>query len=175
MRGAHGGAAWGAGAYGGAVTSRTVSSTTVVEASPERVFAILADPRQHQRFDGSGTLRGSVAGPETLGLGSEFEMAMKQGAAYRTRNTVVEFEQDRLIAWRHFAPHRWRYELEPVNGGTKVTETWDASRVPAPWWFGLRLTGYPARSRRGIEASLVNLAHAAEADESNATAQDGTA
>ncbi len=157
------------------MSSRDISSSTVIEASPARVFAILADPRQHQRIDGSGTLRGAVEGPETLTLGSTFGMGMKQGAAYRTRNTVVEFEQDRLIAWKHFAPHRWRYELEPVAGGTRVTETWDLARVPAPVRLGLRVGGFPGKARRGIEATLVKLAHAAEADEKNATAQDGTA
>ncbi len=156
-------------------TPPDVSSSTVIEAPPARVFAILADPRQHQRIDGSGTLRGSVEGPGTLSLGSRFGMRMKQGAPYRTKNTVVEFEQDRVIAWKHFAPHRWRYELEPVAGGTLVTETWDLASVPAPVRLGLRLAGYPERTRRGIDATLVKLAHAAEADERNATAQDGRA
>lgn len=157
------------------MSPRTVSSSTVVEAPPARVFAILADPRQHQRIDGSGTLRGSVEGPERLTEGARFGMRMKHGAPYQTQNTVVEFEQDRLIAWKHFAPHRWRYELEPVAGGTRVTETWDATRVPVPVWVGLRLARYPERTRRGIEGTLVKLAHAAEADEKNATAQDGRA
>ena len=26
----------------------------------------------------------------------------------------------------------WRYELEPVDGGTRVRESWDISRVDAP-------------------------------------------
>lgn len=154
------------------MSTHDVSSSTVIEASPARVFAILADPRQHQRIDGSGTLRGSVEGPERLTLGSTFGMRMKQGAPYRTKNTVVEFEQDRVIAWKHFSPHRWRYQLEPVAGGTLVTETWDLSEVPAPVLLGLRLAGFPERTRRGIDATLVKLAHAAEADEKNASAQD---
>lgn len=157
------------------MTSRTVSSSTMIEASPARVFAILADPRQHQRIDGSGTLRGSVEGPDRLVEGSQFGMRMKQGAPYQTKNTVVEYEEDKLIAWKHFAPHRWRYELEPVAGGTRVTETWDASRVPAPVWIGLKLAGFPAKNRRGIDGTLVRLAHAAEADEKNARAQDDKA
>ena len=49
------------------------------------------------------------------------------GVPYLTKNTVVEYDEDRLIAWRHLGKHRWRYELEPVEGGTKVTETFDWS------------------------------------------------
>jgi len=38
-------------------------------------------------------------------------MAMKLGVPYAVKNTVVEFEPDRQIAWCHFAKARWRYEL----------------------------------------------------------------
>lgn len=34
----------------------------------------------------------------------------------------TEFDEDRLIAWRHFAGHRWRYELEPVDRATPAQE-----------------------------------------------------
>ncbi len=106
--------------------SRTASTT--IAAPPATVFAILSDPRQHPRIDGSGNVKGSISGPDSLELGSEFGMDMKQGASYKIKNTVVEFEQDRLIAWRHMSPHRWRYELSPTaDGGTAVTETWDLS------------------------------------------------
>ena len=37
-------------------------------------------------------------------------------------NKVVEYEPNRLIAWCHPGKHRWRYELEPVDGGTRVTQ-----------------------------------------------------
>ncbi len=155
--------------------SREVSSTTVVEASPSTVFDILADPRQHARIDGSGTVKASVSGPDRLEMGSRFGMDMKLGAAYKIKNTVVEFETDRLIAWRHQGVHRWRYELEPVDGGTRVTETWDATRYPTPLWWGLKAVGFPERNRRGIEATLVKLAHEAAADERNRHAGDETA
>ena len=47
-------------------------------------------------------------------------MDMKMGAPYKIKNKVVEFEQDRLIAWRHIGLHRWRYELTPTAaGGTR--------------------------------------------------------
>jgi len=71
----------------------------------------------------------------------------------------------RLIAWRHFGAHRWRYELEPVpGGGTRVRETFDYSRYGRGWATALRLAGFPARNRRGITATLERLKDAAEAD-----------
>ncbi len=87
------------------------------------------------------------------------------GLPYRISNSVVEFEQGRLIAWRHFGGHRWRYELEPTaDGGTRVTETFDYSRYGSLPAAGLRLAGFPERNRAGIAATLVRLEAAAEAD-----------
>jgi uncharacterized protein YndB with AHSA1/START domain len=148
------------------MSASNVTASTTVSAPPEAVFAILADPRQHSRIDGSGTVRDAVNGPERLELGSTFGMNMKIGAPYRTKNKVVEYDANRLIAWRHFGTHRWRYELEPVDGGTRVTETWDVSHCNGPTKWALGLMGYPKRHRKGIEQTLVKLKAAAEADAS---------
>ncbi len=137
-----------------------------IQATPEAVFDILADPRQHPLIDGSGTVVGSIEGPVRLTAGAEFGVGMKQGAKYRVTNRVVEFEENSLIAWRHRSPHRWRYELEPTivagEPGARVTETWDLSPAPAPvrWFLNTALGG---RTQRSIEETLVKLKAAAEA------------
>ncbi len=147
------------------MTSRIISASTTVAAPPEVVFAILADPRQHPRIDGSGTLRGTISGPERLAKGAEFGMDMKMfGLPYKIRNRVVEFDEGRQIAWRHFGGHRWRYELEPVDGGTRVTESFDYSRYNRLWSTLIEVTGFPGRNRTGIEETLVRLSAAAEED-----------
>ena len=80
-------------------------------------------------------------------------------------NEVVEFEQDRRIAWqarpdvewatRLIGGRIWRYELEPQPGvgGTLVRETWDISqeRVPALVW-GLR-----GLTRKAMERTMDRL------------------
>ena len=129
--------------------------------------AIVADPRQHPRIDGSGSVKGTVTGPDRLtAKGDRFGMDMKMfGLPYKIQNLVVEFEQDRRIAWRHFGAHRWRYELTPTDdGGTQVTETWDATRYRAPVFAALRALGFPEKNRTGITETLVRLKDAAEAD-----------
>jgi uncharacterized protein YndB with AHSA1/START domain len=141
-----------------------VTARTIIDAPPSAVFAILTDPRQHPRIDGSGTVRGAVSGPERLTLGSRFGMDMKMGAPYKITNKVVEHETDRLIAWRHLGLHRWRYELEPTDdGGTQVTETWDISRYPGLVARGFH-AAFGAKTQRAIEETLVNLKDAAERD-----------
>jgi uncharacterized protein YndB with AHSA1/START domain len=141
-----------------------VTASTTIDAPPSAVFAILADPQQHPRIDGSGTVRGTVSGPDRLTLGSEFGMQMKNGAPYKITNKVVELEPDRLIAWRHKGLHRWRYELEPTDdGGTQVTETWDLARYPRLVARGFH-TVLGKKTQRAIEETLVKLKAAAELD-----------
>ncbi|NUR09482.1 MAG: dimethyladenosine transferase [Nocardioidaceae bacterium] len=147
------------------MSDRIVSGTITVDAPPGVVFAIVADPRQHPRIDGSGSVRGTIRGPERLSAkGDTFGMDMRLfGLPYKIRNKVVEYEPDRRIAWRHFGAHRWRYELEPSGTCTRVTETWDATRYDRVGWQVLARLGFPERNRKGIEATLVRLKAAAEA------------
>jgi uncharacterized protein YndB with AHSA1/START domain len=109
----------------------------VIPAAPEKIFELLADPRRHRDIDGSGSVRRVKDGPERLELGSTFGMAMKIGIPYSMESTVIEFEPNRRIAWQTRPPSPigkrlgggriWRYELEPVDGGTRVRESWDIS------------------------------------------------
>lgn len=148
------------------MTSQTVSAGTTIAAPPGVVFAILADPRQHARIDGSGSVRGVINGPDRLEKGDRFGVDMKLfGLPYKITNIVVEHEPDRRIAWRHFGGHRWRYELEPTpDGGTRVTETFDYSRYRGLSKAFIEVLRFPARNRKGIEATLERLKAAAEAD-----------
>ena len=142
----------------------TVSVERVVAAPPERIFDLLADPRRHREIDGSGTLVEAVAGPPRLSLGAVFGMDMRIGGPYRMTNTVVEFEEGRRIAWQPRPANAaartviggriYRYELEPVEGGTRVRETWDIrqERVPPLLWSLRPLV------RRSLERTLDRLA-----------------
>ena len=134
-----------------------VTAERVVPADPQTVFDVLADPAQHPRLDGSGSVRQARAGnPARLSKGAQFGMDMVLGLPYRITSTVVEFDEPRRIAWRHFAGHRWRYVLTPVADGTLVREEWDPSRVPHLWLY-FSLSRFPARNRAGMEASLERL------------------
>ncbi len=114
---------------------RTVTVERVIPAPAEKIFALLADPRRHREFDGSGTVRDAVDGPSRLSAGARFGMNMHVGGSYQMTNTVVEFEEGRRIAWQPRPTNAliativggriWRYELDPVPGGTRVRETWD--------------------------------------------------
>lgn len=138
------------------MSDRHVSVSRVIAAPPETIFDLLARPARHHEFDGSGTVRTATGDDHRVSLGDRFGMHMRMGLPYRISNTVVEFEDDRLIAWQHFGGHRWRYELEPIEGGTRVTETfdWSTARIP----LLIELVGYPKRHPPAMERTLDRLA-----------------
>ena len=146
---------------------RVVTVERVIPAPPERIFEILADPRRHREIDGTGSVQQAFDdSPVRLSLGAKFGMGMKIGLPYRMMNTVIEFEEGRRIAWAPKPVFRgkerpkqagriWRYELEPVDGGTRVRETWDAT---AERGFAIqKLLGANKRSATGMASSLANL------------------
>jgi hypothetical protein len=128
----------------------------VIDAEPQRLFDIVADPAMHPQIDGSGSVRQLRDGaPDRLSLGATFGMDMKLGGPYKITNTVVEFDEPKVIAWRHFNGHVLRYLFEPADGGTKVTEQWDAR--PAHNRIFLRLMRFPQRNRDGMLATLARM------------------
>jgi uncharacterized protein YndB with AHSA1/START domain len=111
----------------------------VISAPPEKIFDLLADPARHHDIDGSGTVHDVKDGTQRLALDSTFTISMKQGIiSYSVVNKVVEFEENRRIAWQPRARGKilsklgggriWRYELEPIDGGTRVRESWDITQ-----------------------------------------------
>jgi len=117
-----------------------VTVERVIPAEPGAIFDLLADPSRHHDIDGSGTVVEAKGGSERLALGSRFGMSMKMGLPYSMVNTVIEFDENRRIAWqttgptaigKHVGGRIWRYELEPVERGTKVSESWDIRQESA--------------------------------------------
>jgi uncharacterized protein YndB with AHSA1/START domain len=154
-----------------------VTVERVIPATPEEIFELLADPRRHRMIDGSGSVRDCKHAPLRLSLGAKFDMAMNLGFPYTMTNEVIEFEEGRRIAWqprpaarlaRSFGGRIWRYELDPVQGGTRVRETWDIAQerwvfvraggfaVGAP---GFRLMVKPERTRAAMAATLERIEH----------------
>lgn len=145
--------------------SNVESVERVIDAPPERIFPILADPHRHHEIDGSGTVREARMRVDRLALGSRFGMSMRMGLPYSMVNTVIEYEENRRIAWQTRAPgvfgrfiggRIWRYELEPVADGTLVRETWDISQEARATHAATRKMA--PKARRNMAATLERLA-----------------
>lgn len=139
------------------MADKVISVERVINAKPQEIFDLLADPNMHPVLDGSGTVKKAASNnPERLSLGAKFGMDMRIGAPYKIRNKVVEFEEGKLIAWCHPARNIWRYQLEPTDGGTRVRESFDWSKARSPGLF-LKVSGFLKRNRAGMEKTLENL------------------
>ena len=149
-----------------------VSVERVIAAPADKIFDLLADPERHRDIDGSGSVRATKT-PTRLTLGATFGMGMHLGIGYSTTNTVIEFEEGRRIAWqtapggsvgaRFFGGRIWRYELEPVDGGTLVRETWDITQEKGPVKSILRMGKTKDHMRGAIDSTLANIAELVEA------------
>ena len=133
----------------------SVSASRVIAADAQRLFEIVADPTLHHVIDGSGSVKGTRGGTRKLTLGDKFTTNMRIGVPYVISNKVVEYVEGERIAWAHLGGWRWRYEFEPVEGGTKVTETFDWG--PSKAGAYINLVKWPAKNLRSIEATLARL------------------
>jgi uncharacterized protein YndB with AHSA1/START domain len=132
-----------------AIEGQSVSVSHRIDAPPDVVFAVLADPARHPGIDGSGMLVRAVEHPVISHVGDTFTMLMHSAEMgdYETTNHVVEFVPGQRIAWEPSLSnasrpqdqgaigtrnlHRWSYELTPDGpDGTLVTETYDCTRSP---------------------------------------------
>jgi hypothetical protein len=122
-----------------------VAASATIEAVPEAVFAILADPLTHPDIDGTGWVRATLDRDRITGAGQVFRMAMHHenhpDKDYKMANRVEVFDEPRAIAWQpgqespetgelSFGGWIWRYDLEPTGSSrTTVTLTYDWSAV----------------------------------------------
>jgi hypothetical protein len=124
----------------------SVHVTTTIEAAPEAVFAVLADPTTHAAIDGTGWVRAPVDQEPISARGQVFRMGMYHefhpDKDYETINRVDVFEPSTAIAWMPCAESPdtgeltaggwvWRYDLEAAGPSqTKVTLSYDWSAAP---------------------------------------------
>ncbi len=135
--------------------AQQVSASRVIAADAQTLFDIVADPTLHHVIDGSGSVQGVRGGSRKLALGDKFSASMRIGVPYLITNKVVEYTEGRRIAWAHIGVWRWRYEFEPVEGGTEVTETFDWSTSKAGFYIGLMK--WAPKNLANIERTLSRL------------------
>jgi uncharacterized protein YndB with AHSA1/START domain len=114
-----------------------VTVERLIPAPAEAIFELLTDSGRHHDIDGSGSVVAPKGEPQRLSLGSQFSMSMKMGFPYSMTSTVIAFEPNRKVTWQtrgagrlgsHVGGRIWSYDLQPVEGGTLVRESWDISQ-----------------------------------------------
>jgi uncharacterized protein YndB with AHSA1/START domain len=132
--------------------SRVVCASLVIEARPEAIWELVAEPAHQPSWDGNENLARAEPGQRPRAVGDVFRTTLTGGAV--RENHVVELEEARRIAWRPAEPgaeppgHLWRWELEPREDGTTlVTHTYD--------WTQLTDEGRFARARATLPENLM--------------------
>ena len=139
------------------------SASIIINAPVSKIFDVIANPQMHPIIDGSNSVRSVIKGPARLTLGSKFGMNMEIGVKYRITNTVVEFEENKLIAWRHLGRWIWRYELKEISPTqTVVIESFDGTTTPLNLWLKVR-KAYPY-TQKAVAKTLVRLKEYCEAN-----------
>jgi hypothetical protein len=126
----------------GETVERMEVARTIPEV-PERIFALLSDPKGHVTIDSSGMLIDSTGEPATK-VGDEFVIHMDREALndfpmgrYDVTVHITTFEPNREIAWTILGQlnigHIYGYRLEPVENGTQVTSYYDWSTITPDW------------------------------------------
>ena len=135
---------------------RIKSASIIINVPVRRVFDVVANPHLHAVIDGSKSVKSVIYGPERLSLGEKFGMNMQIGIKYKITNTVVEYEENKVIAWRHLGRWIWRYEFHEISPNqTVVTESFDGTKTPLNFWLKAR-KAYPF-VQKAVAKTLVKL------------------
>lgn len=123
------------------MTERRIEVQRAIAAEPGAIFDVLSSPDGHVAIDASGMLMWAE-GERPTKVGDRFTMHMDRDALrdfdmgeYEVEVVITAFEADREIAWTvdgTLQPpigHVYGYRLEPIEGGTLVTQYYDWSDI----------------------------------------------
>lgn len=147
------------------------SETIEVLAPAERVWQMVAEVPRMGEWSPETVSAEWLDGADGPAVGARFRGRNKRRAAWATTCTVTAATPGRAFA---FAVGKgettWRYDLVPVEGGCRVTESFEIVRAPGivGRWSTKLATGvtWPERERdlvEGMRATLGRLKAAAEA------------
>jgi hypothetical protein len=146
-----------------------LSATRRIAASPADIFAVLRDPTNHVRIDGSGMLIAPHDPTLVSAVGDSFIMDMDGPTrgfpdlgTYPVRVRITRYEANSAIEWTGGVPdqdpigHVYGYQLTPVGDGeTDVVHHYDWTNVNAPWGD---LIEFPVITAAGLAKTLDKLA-----------------
>jgi len=149
-------------------TAERYVATRTIAATPEEIFAVLADPARHCNTEPTDWVRDAVDNTPITATGQMFAMNMfltQAGGDYVTYNLVNVFDKDRAIGWMpgqlddagNHSPGGWfwRYDLVPNGDRTDVTLTYDWSATSQD--FRERVGALPIFGEDYLVGSLATL------------------
>ena len=147
--------------------------STVVAASPESVYALVADVTRMPEFSPEVVSCRWLDGATAPSVGARFQAVnvAEAGRSWKNRPVVTAAERGREFAFARTEAFAgtvaWRYRFEPVEGGTRVVESYEVQRpISRLGWFAIEkvFRGGDRRQvlRAGMRTTLERLRTAAE-------------
>jgi len=155
-----------------------LAESRVIPASARTIYALISDIPRMSRYSPETVDTAWLDGATSARVGARFSGTNAIGRMrWTTKPVITAADPDRRLSFRvpSGAVSHWTYTLEPVEGGTQVTESLHCER-PMPALIGLltRIAGVRDRSEHlsaGMAATLRQLSEAAVAAESSLTAR----
>jgi hypothetical protein len=150
------------------------SAEIVIDAAPEQVYDLVADVTRTPEFSPEVVAVRWLDGATEPAVGARFEAVNRSttsGRRWRNRPVVVAADRGREFAFRRTEPFSgtvvWRYRFAPVDGGTRVVESYEFERpVSRVGWFVIEKLFKDVDRRgalqRGMRATLERLRATAE-------------
>jgi hypothetical protein len=147
--------------------------STVIAARPEEVYDLVSDVTRTPEFSPEVTSVRWLDGATGPTVGARFESVntAANGRSWKNRPVVTVADPGREFAFTRREPFSgtltWRYRLQPVDGGTQVTESYTVERpVTRLGWLVIEriFAGTDRRTalREGMRTTLERLRLALE-------------
>jgi uncharacterized protein YndB with AHSA1/START domain len=143
---------------------------THIDASPEAVYAMVADITRMGEWSPENTGGEWLEGATGAAVGARFKGKNKRKSGWSTKCTVTAADPGREFAFDvGKGETRWRYQFGAAAGGTDVVESFEIVKQPGALgrFFTKVGTGLPWSEReadmvKGMEQTLASLKAAAE-------------
>lgn len=157
-----------------ATRKRSDSVSIDIASSPERVYELVADIERMGEWSPECSRCSWTKGATGPAVGARFKARNKggRGPSWFNTPTVTVADPGRAFAFNRSSPgtgsYTWRYDLEPIPDGTKLTESFEADQPlgPAMTWITMKWTGSADRDadlHEGMRITLARIKAAAEA------------
>ncbi len=141
-----------------------------IDRDPAVVFAAIVDVTRIGEWSPECIGARWIDGATGPGVGAKFEGDNRAALAgitlkkWTTTSEVTEYVPDRVFEFRAEGYTTWRYELEPIGSGTRVTESYDYTAQPGAQTFVYEtVLRRPTAMRKGMRRTLDRIKASVEA------------
>jgi uncharacterized protein YndB with AHSA1/START domain len=139
-----------------------------VAATPAQVWAVLSDPARVGEWSHECRAVTWVDGHARAAVGAKFRGSNQVGSFRWSRTcTITELEPERLLVYRTAGgvppdSTEWRFQLEPVEGGTRINQSFRILKFPRLMELAAVLFNPAHRDRsQALRGDLVRLGEVA--------------